>query len=291
MSSLKIRINAKFLVLALFSLIISVIASNAVFSHGNEPDLHDMESKEMQSNNISEYIQSTSVSYILTALFIAGILVLFSLLHRQKTEKMKIFLFFGIAIPIVAATFYLAASTIYLNQISETKGPVHWHADYEIYVCNKKIELLKPKGFSNSVGIPLFHEHDDNRIHVEGVVTNIKDVSLHNFFEAVNGYLEEDKMGIPTDYGFEEAKNSELCGEKSGKLQVFLYKIRNPKDAKSWIYEQIKLGDFENYVLAPYSQVPPGDCIIIEFGEDKEKTENMCSTYKAAIERGELNGD
>ena len=95
---------------------------------------------------------------------------------------------------------------------------------------------------------------------------------------------------MPTDDRFKEMKNGDLCNGQPGKLQVFLYKIKNPEQTKNWIFEQTKIENFEDYVLSPYSQIPPGDCIIIEFDVEKEKTELICETYKVSIDRGELSG-
>ena len=61
-------------------------------------------------------------------------------------------------------------------------------------------------------------------------------------------------------------------------------------DNKNWIFEQQKLDNFEDYVLSPYTQIPPGDCIIIEFDAEKEKTEHICESYKVAVGRGDLSG-
>ena len=121
------------------------------------------------------------------ASIIVGVLILFAIYDKDRSEKTKIFLFLGIIIPIVLVTIYSAGSTIYLNIISETQGPVHWHADFEIWDCGQKIDLINPTGFSNRVGNPVFHEHGDDRIHVEGVVVEKKDVDLHSFFEVIGG--------------------------------------------------------------------------------------------------------
>ena len=51
---------------------------------------------------------------------------------------------------------------------------------------------------------------------------------------------------------------------------------------------QEKLTDYEDYILAPQSLVPPGDCIIIEFDKYKESTDNLCESYRIALERGDL---
>ena len=271
--------NKAIILLIIFSLLFFIV------------NAHEEEEKEVHEEKIElgSYLKSTSLNYLLIASVIVLILVLFSIFYKEKT-KIKMFLFFGIITPVILATIYLAASTIYLNLISETQGPVHWHADYEIWNCNEKIELIKPEGLSNRIGSPLFHDHGDNRIHVEGVVTNANDINLHNFFETVGGYMSKDTLKIPTDKEFIEIKNKDLCNGKGGKLQVFLYKVKNPEDIKNWVFEQLKLENFENYILAPHSNVPPGDCIIIEFDEEKEKTELLCDTYESAVRRAELSG-
>ena len=51
-----------------------------------------------------------------------------------------------------------------------------------------------------------------------------------------------------------------------------------------------KLIDFEGYLLSPYSNVPPGDCIIIEFSEEKDFTDKMCDTYRQSIQKGDMVG-
>jgi len=267
-------------------IVLVVIASSAAYSHEED----ELQEHEEQKADISEQLKSSSMTYITIASIIAVILVLFSIYEKDKSEKTKIFLFLGMAIPVILATAYSAGSTIYLNLISETEGPVHWHADYEMWDCGRKIELVKPKGISNRVGSAVFHEHNDNRIHVEGVVTDKSEVGLHNFFTTIGGMLSKSTLYLPTDNGFAEIKKGGLCNSKEAKIQVFLYKVKNPDDVKNWVFEQQKLEDFENYVLAPYSNVPPGDCIIIEFDEEKEKTEHICETYKSAMAGGELSG-
>lgn len=238
----------------------------------------------------AESLKSTSIKYIEIASFISVFLIIVSLYTKDKNEKTKWLLFLGVVIPIAASTAYLAYSTVYLNLVSETQGPVHWHADYEIWVCGKQIELVKPKGLSNRIGSPLFHDHGDNRIHVEGVVADTRNVDLHSFFETVSSNLDKNVLEIPTENEVVKVKNGDSCNGEEAKLQAFVYKVINPDNAKSWIFRQKKIGNFPEYILSPYSNVPPGDCIIIEFSPEKEKTGHICQTYKAAMDRGELSG-
>ena len=61
-------------------------------------------------------------------------------------------------------------------------------------------------------------------------------------------------------------------------MQVFVY---NTKDG---VYTQQKLADPAAYKISPYSQVPAGDCIIVEYGPKKEQTDKLCRSYKVAEE-------
>lgn len=239
---------------------------------------------------------------------IIAVLVIFAVAKRDKNEGLKLFLFWGIAIPIIFSTFYLAAATVWQNQTSVTKGPVHWHADYQIYVCGQPaqtrdekatflpraqahegeegemLDLKDPRGLSNRIGTSDFHEHGDHRIHVEGVVEKLSDVSLGKFFEAIDGQFTPTFMRIPTNAGIAIIQNGMDCGDSHpGAWQVFVYKTRGQ------IVTQEKLQNYTDYVLSPYSTVPPGDCIIMEFSaENKDRTEKICPFYQIALDKGEL---
>lgn len=220
---------------------------------------------------------------LISSTLIAAFLV-FSLVKKEKSEGLRLLLFWGMVIPIVSTTLYLAGTTIAKNQFSATGGPVHWHADYEIYACGRQIDLVDPSGLANRVGTPDLHEHGDNRIHVEGTVRELQDVSLGKFFESVGGQLTETLLRVPTNEGELIAQNGMQCpDDKPGALQVFVYQT------KAHTVIQKKLSNFPNYVLSPHSQVPPGDCLIIEFtAEIKDKTDKICEFYEIAIQKGEL---
>ena len=239
---------------------------------------------------IGKFIKDSSVWVILIAAVIVAILTIIAIYTKNKTEGKKILLFISITIPIIIATLYLAISTIYLNVISETSGPVHWHADFEIWNCGEFVDLEDPTGLSNRIGSSVLHEHGDFRIHVESVLVEKRHADLHTFFEVIGGSLTERSIVIPTNTSLLQVKNGDLCKGKPGKLQVFLYRITNPSPLKKtgFLYEQIKLEDFEDYVLSPWANIPPGDCIIIEFDEVKDSTDRMCESYRAALKRGDL---
>lgn len=262
------------------SLILLFSILSIAYAHGEE--------LEEDIFTIEEYLTSTSVAYILIAAFIVTALILFSIFYKKKTEKMKWLLFITISLSILVATLYSAIATIYLNQISETKGPVHWHADFEVWNCGKKIDLKEPEGLSNRIGTPTLHEHGDDRFHIEGIVIESHDVALSNLFKSMGGSLSENYLAIPTNDGIAEMRTGNFCDGKEGRLQVFAYKVTNPEQTEKWEFTQEKLLDFTDYVLSPYPNVPPGDCIIIEFGQDKNYTDKICETYKVALQKGDL---
>ena len=251
---------------------------NLVFAH------EEGEAKEIfpLKNSTAAFIGTASLALFLAVIFIYK--------NSLKNTHKKI-IYSLLVIIISLTTIYFIAATLHINIISETKGPVHWHADFEVWKCGEKISLIEPKGISNKVGTAVLHEHNDNRIHVEGVVVEMGDVDLYNSFKAIGGDLAKGYLMMPTDEGVLEMRNGELCNEKPAKLQVFLYKTTNPDSSKKWIYRQEKLQDFDEYVLSQYSNVPPGDCIIIEFGEERESTDKICTSYTAAMNRGELSGN
>ena len=136
---------------------------------------------------LDEVIASVSSNLVISAFLIIAVFVILTVLVKEKGETLKKILFGGIVLPVIIVTIFLVGSTIYLNLSSATGGPVHWHADFQVWNCGQKVDLVDPQGLSNKVGTATFHEHNDNRIHVEGVVINQSDASLGNFFKFIGG--------------------------------------------------------------------------------------------------------
>lgn len=198
-----------------------------------------------------------------------SILVFFSVLFifkKEFSEKEKKIYFTLMVAPVILSTLFLAGSTIYENITSITKGPVHWHADYQVWVCGERLDLVNPKFPRNKIGTPLFHEHDDDRIHIEGTVMQLEDVNLENYFRVIGGKLEQGYMAYPTTEGMVEVKDNDLCPDgTSGTLRVYINGQR-----------------FENYqehILYPHAYVPPGDCIILVFDNSSEMN-YICESWQ-----------
>ena len=210
--------------------------------------------------------QSLYQEYTTRLLFIVGIgglillsLVLYTLATQNKRKKI---IFSAIVVITLLTTVYLLIGTTYINHKSFTKGPVHWHADFEVWECGRQIELKDPEGISNKVGSMVVHEHNDNRIHIEGVLLTKEEGEIEEFIESIGGELTATSLKVPTQEGMQELKR---CS-KDAQLQVFAYQTRNGK------VSQRKLDNPQEYLISPHSQVPSGDCIIFEMDSPKEKT-------------------
>ncbi|MBI2970936.1 MAG: hypothetical protein HYY37_00790 [Candidatus Aenigmarchaeota archaeon] len=253
------------------------------FAHGEA--VHETETESF----FHMYPQLDVALYGTAALVILGMFVVYFGKKFTKFEKKAAFAV--MVVTSLAVTGYLIMSTVQLNTIAETGGPVHWHADYEVWACGEKLVLEESEGLANKVGSEVLHHHNDDRIHIEGVLVRKSDASLGAFFGALGGALTGSELSVLMHDGTWKAwKNGDRCPDgTAGTVQVFVYRVANPA-SKPWMYAQEKLANADAYVISPFGQVPQGDCIIVEFGEAKELTEHLCASYAIAVQKGELYG-
>lgn len=201
------------------------------------------------------------VQFLYLAFFIVLAVVLLSIAKRNSmNELFKKASFSIIVASVVLSTLYLAGYTVYENITSATGGPVHWHADFEVWVCGEKLELQESSGLEGRVGTSLFHHHNDLRIHVEGTVRELEDVFLEKFFQSIGGDFHKDFISVILEDGTVlEKRNGDLCNGLPGKMQLYVNGIPN--------------NEFGEYVISPFSNVPPGDFLHIVF-DSKEGVPN-----------------
>ncbi|MBI3413159.1 MAG: hypothetical protein HY051_03705 [Candidatus Aenigmarchaeota archaeon] len=191
---------------------------------------------------------------ILVSSTIVAFFVVLSLAFKKSLrERHKKIIFGLIAVPIAAATLYLVGVTLLLNFNSATGGPVHWHADIEVWACGQLYHFVHSTGWDNKVGEPLMHLHNDDRLHIEGVVVKMQDIELGGFFRAVGGSFTPESITMPTTTGVKKWSNNDLCNGKSAWLYMFVNDRLEPK--------------MDEYIISPYTNVPPGDRIKIVFSE------------------------
>lgn len=261
--------------------------------------------------DLEEQVASTSSRIAIYSAGLLIVLVVIAALTKDRFPRLKLPLFASIAIITITATLYMAGSTVYVNTKSDSGGPVHWHADFEIWACGNELELRDPYEFlSNKIGTATLHEHDDRRIHLEGVVVDdSRDASLGKFFYVIGGAITSQAMVVPlnpdslnlfeeeidgdgpTDAapsllepyirydsdGFRYARfvNGETCNNERAEVQVFVFEY----DEAGKSYTQRKLADPVTYSIAEYSTVPPGDCVIFEFDRPKTQTDKLCKQF------------
>ena len=262
------------------------------------------------TTDIEADINALSINSILIASLVLVVLLVLSsqIVKHKKLEYLKTPLFVAIAATIILPSLLLMGSTVYVNTISESGGPVHWHTDIEFWVCGEEIELRNPTGFlSNKIGTSTYHEHDDKRIHLEGVVIEKDyDASLEKFMDVTDGFISSERLVIATEETIFEndtdgdvpsgnqdvvrnyltrtdeglyqiaVENGQTCDEsQAAEVQVFLLRYNENDDT----YTQTKLTEPERYIMRDESIVPPGDCVIVEFDVRKDSTDRLCQQY------------
>lgn len=251
-----------------------------------------------QTQDLELAIGALSTRVVVVAALILLALLGLAILWRDRLPGAKPWLFGLIGAVVLIPTVVLIAGTIYLNTVSISGGPVHWHADFEVWACGQPIaaniengdkvteidQFRDPTGFlSNKIGTPVLHEHDDFRIHLEGVVVEPADASLGKFFRVVGGSLSADSLVLPVQDGVQTLRTGQLCNGLPAELSVFAYQT-----TENGSYQKVKLENPAEYTIAKESTVPPGDCIIFELDTTPNDTDKMCLQYKVALETGRL---
>lgn len=267
----------------------------------------------METFDLEHHIASLSRNIVIWAALILVVLVVLSIVLRDRSPKLKPWLFGALAATLMLPTLFLISSTVYLNVKSESGGPVHWHAGIEFWACGTELELRDPSGFlSNKIGTNTYHEHNDKYIHLEGVVVQEKDASLGKFMRVVGGSLSSNGIEVPlnedkatwltqgdqldgdtqgelsadsieTDFIKHSSEgpvasltNGKQCGDQPAQLQTFVYTFNKENNT----YSQRKLEDPAEYVIRDESALgPPSDCIIFDFDTPKSSTDKLCEQY------------
>ncbi len=218
-----------------------------------------------------------------TALLVLFVVV--ALVLDSPKEWIKRWLFGAIIVVSLGATLGLIASTVAGNLNSVTGGPVHWHADFVIDHCGTEVDLLDPTGLTNRIGTPVLHEHNDNRIHVEGVVQELQDVFLERFFDVIGGSFSPGFLLLPTEDGLVQLRDGGLCpGGQPATLQVFAFRTEGRVITEKKLDREIA----PKFVLAPHPTVPPGDCLVFQLSDRVlDQADAVCDFIRIAADQGE----
>ncbi len=232
--------------------------------------------------NFTQYVTES----ILAGMVAVTILTVISLWKEGELEDSgKRTLMWLFALAIILPSIYTTGAFLHTTQTTWSGGEIHWHADYEIIVsvgkdradkfssqnCRQEgdsylcqLDLVSPSEFcdrttheasymcilNDRTGATDFHEHDDRRIHWEGVFDKREHATLGSFFETFGGELTEESLVYPTDDGW---ANFTATDRKDIKIFVKTFVDGNYR----W-----KVID-SDYVAKPYQQQPLIDEIFI----------------------------
>lgn len=240
-----------------------------------------------------EYSFVDHVIPVLQAGFIMTVLLAGIAVYREDELNMKDkkILMNALLVAVLVPTFYAAGAFIHESQTSWSGGEVHYHADFEVFVEEKgelqELDLIDPEEFCESTshessimcklndrtGSKEYHEHNDDRVHLEGTFKTKRDASLAAFFEQFNGVLENQKLVVPTNEGVVRKENS-------GNMSLKILVRRGVGPARHWCLigdqlprEDICKDDYSKepantpaeYVVSPYSRGPNLDDIFIVY--------------------------
>lgn len=93
---------------------------------------------------------------------------------------------------------------------SVTSTEVHWHAPISYEACGETLNLKDSGNHS------IIHGHDDDQVHVEGLVLSEEDITLAQFFKNAG-------LNI-TNTNLEEYKNGDIC-ENTGTPGQVSFKV------------------------------------------------------------------
>src|SRR3989338_5384328 len=126
----------------LIALLTGLFLSAAALAHGVE------ETVAKQSTIEGVLGVPDPAKVVLASSAIVAVFVFLSLFFKNSLlDKHKKIMFTLIAVPIAAATLYLVGVTLALNSISATGGPVHWHADIEVWACGERYHFVHSQGW------------------------------------------------------------------------------------------------------------------------------------------------
>ncbi len=204
----------------------------------------------------SDYGPFTILTYVSVLFFL---LLAYAVLKKKQSKHEKHILFWSMVVILGSATLYLVAYTLTITLLSVTNGPVHWHADFEVVICGEKQLLPESKGLSGKMGSSLLHHHNDYRIHIEGAVMDYEDIMLAQFFQDIGGSLGQNYVGIPQEDGTVVYwQNGDYCSNGTqGTLHLYVQRDFSEE------FEDVE--DIPEYIISPYSDVPPGDRLNLVF--------------------------
>ncbi|MFB6099790.1 MAG: hypothetical protein ABEK16_00820 [Candidatus Nanohalobium sp.] len=231
-----------------------------------------------------QYVQPMIVLGFFTCLVLAA-----ASFYREDdlTLKDKNILMNAFLVAVLVPSLYTAGAFVHQSQTSWSGGEIHWHADYEVIVQNstgkmERLELIDPENFcketrhessymcsvNDRVGSTEYHEHNDNRIHLEGVFKDREDATLSAFFQQFNGKLTNTQLVYPTGDGvvkkYETENKTLKILVRKGVGNRYWCAVGSKVKAEDRCSSHGKSADSpKEYVISPYARGPSLDDIFV----------------------------
>lgn len=198
----------------------------------------------------------------------------------------------GFLVAILLPTLWAAGAFVHESETSWSNGEVHWHADFEVLVEEngelQRKNLVDPGKFcedtkhessymcklSDRTGSTEYHEHNDQRIHLEGTFKEREDASLSDFFETFGGELTNSRMVYPTNNGVVNVSN-----DVDRNLKIIVQK--GVVNQREWciVGSDAQLDDIceshgeradspQKYIVSPHTQGPTLDDVYIIYDSE-----------------------
>ncbi len=217
------------------------------------------------------------VNYVLPVLQVSTVALIFlsaEAIRKEGDMTMhdKNVLMNGFLVVILGASFFTASAFVHVSQTSWSSGEIHWHADYEVLVEQdgelERLNLIDPSNYcegtphessymcslSDRTGTTEYHEHNDNRIHLEGVFKERDDATLSAFFETFGGKLTSSELVYPTN---EETVKVSESSDDNRTLKIIVNS--GVGGERGW-----KVVDNPSeYIVSPYKRGPNLDDIFV----------------------------
>lgn len=231
-------------------------------------------------------LERISLQLIFLTAALIGVLFFFFFITRRANKLDSRVVFFAITACVFATTALLIMSTLFLTFTSWSKGPIDWRAYLEIWACDKEYSPYIYDSKEQTYGPRIIYDKDQKQIQLRGLMKRPEDSTLTQLIEGLGGELTAQSLMLPINNGTVRFTNNDRCGQDKAEVQVFVYHMN-----RDGTFAQRKIMAFSDYQIQPFSSVPPGDCIVIEFSPPKDRTDKKCRSYSQAQYKGELRGE
>lgn len=258
------------------------------------------------ASNIEANILATIRDIVLIGSALVVVLLLYIWIHRHTARPLFAYVVAGTSFIVLTI---ITMSAVVLHLQSDSIGRQHRQANVEFWVCGTEVTPFEQR---NRLGDGTFYyQSTDKQITRSGYVSDeLHDASLGAFFQTAGGSIQADSIVLPLSndpsqwlmpseqqdgdaqgnmtsefleryvrtarrYSLLELSDGLRCPDGStGELQVFSFRI----DYDNQTYQQEKIVDPDDLIIEPANSQQPNQCLIIEFAENKNRTNKLCES-------------